>query len=89
MTIDKSTTAEHGAAARRGEDTHWWTAYRLHSTAAAATVASTKRLSPQLVSPSRVDQALLRATEAETETKIQLAIDDVLDVRQRPASGAP
>lgn len=85
MTIDKSTTAEHGAAARRGEDTHWWTAYRLHSTAAAATVASTKRLSPQLVSPSRVDRAPLRATE----TEIQLAIDDVLDVRQRPASGAP
>jgi hypothetical protein len=34
MTGARCATAAHGAAERRGEDTHWWTAYRLHSSVA-------------------------------------------------------
>jgi len=34
MTAVRPATAAQAAAQRRGDDTHWWTAYRLHSSVA-------------------------------------------------------
>jgi hypothetical protein len=34
MTIGRSATTDDDAGDRRGNDTHWWKAYQLHSTVA-------------------------------------------------------
>ena len=54
MIIDKTSTARTYAGDRRADDTHWWNAYRLNSTAASTidpprTTPSSETVSPYAV----------------------------------------
>ena len=54
MIIDKTLTSRANAGDRRADDTHWWNAYRLNSTAASTidpprTTPSSETVSPYAV----------------------------------------
>ena len=65
MTIEKSAVTENSAAARRGDDTHWWKAYELHSKAVPETAAQSGRPSTGPSSLAHVDPAPAWPTETE------------------------
>ena len=65
MTAAKSATARYEAAERRGDDTHWWKAYQLHSEAALAAKAHGKLQLTGIASLSPADRKPFRPTETE------------------------
>ena len=68
MIIDKSATSRMNAADRRADDTHWWRAYRLNSTATSTTHPQGPTPSREAVSPYRVfEPAEQSATQSRFE----------------------
>jgi hypothetical protein len=65
MTIENSAPDENSAAARRGDDTHWWKAYELHSKAMPGIAAKSRRQSPRPTSLAHVDSEPSWPTETE------------------------
>jgi len=78
MTAAKSVTAAYEAAERRGDDTHWWKAYQLHSEVALAMKAHTKLLSRGNASQS----SSVRKSLLLTETEIHRAANEALRLPQ-------
>ena len=72
MTAERSPPSRFDAAERRGADTHWWSAYTLHSTAPMASAPC----DPASTATAR--QAVLPA-----QTEIQRAADKALGPRCR------
>ena len=74
MTAAKSPTADYESAERRGDDTHWWKAYQLHSEAALAMNADGKPLLPGTASASLADRKPFQPTETEIHRAIKKAL---------------
>jgi len=74
MTIENSAPTENSAAARRGDDTHWWKAYELHSKAIPGTAAQSRRPSIGPASLAHVK----REPSWPTETEIHRAASKAL-----------
>ena len=64
MKIGKSAATDHDAGDRRGDDTHWWKAYQLHSTVALPLKTPGKLTSPAAAFRSFADE-IFRPTETE------------------------
>jgi hypothetical protein len=77
MTIDKSATTENSAAARRGDDTHWWKAYALNSKAGAATAAQCGLPSTKPAALAHVDREPAWPTETEIHRAASKALQQL------------
>lgn len=77
MTIRKSAESESDAADRRGDDTHWWKAYQLHSTVALAMKARSMPPAPGAASRLFANHAHFRPAETEIHRAAKKALGSV------------